>query len=449
MKKYFISLVLFGLLVPLSSFALVEDVDPNPNTSSCVSLNYNLRYQSRDINTNGEVSTLQDFLQSQGYLNSEPTGYLGLLTVAAAKSFQSANGISPTGYVGPLTRAKIATVTCGGTTTPPPTIPSRPDPCPKGAVFSSENGKPCNTNLPPGCWSTSGYSSTTGMPCGKTDYPKPNVEVKSNNGEKTVNVNKGELVYVTWESKNTFSCAAVGSSWDHSQLSDKLVTNGYITVVADESAEYTISCEGFTKTVSDSMKINVESTSTCSDSGYDTRTGFRCGCTTNSGFSSTTGEPCGGDNQSLEITTGSRLPNAEVGENYSIELKTSGGSGSNFWQVNNGAAAFPVTGLGLSSSYGDSIYIKGVPAKIYWNGVESKDENTFSFTVNVTSGSVSTSKTFTLTVESDVDEGSYPQGCSSASGWSTTTGQSCDRDLLDGCKSFSGWSSTTGESCEI
>src|SRR3989344_5578978 len=113
MKKYFISLVLFGLLVPLSSFALVEDVDPNPNTSSCVSLNNNLRYQSRDINTNGEVSTLQDFLQSKGYLNSEPTGYFGLLTIKASKAFQAANGINGDGYVGPITRAKISAMTCG------------------------------------------------------------------------------------------------------------------------------------------------------------------------------------------------------------------------------------------------------------------------------------------------------------------------------------------------
>jgi len=118
MKKYILMFSVLGLLImPSVSSATVDedliDVDPNPIDSICVSLVYNLRYQSRDITTNGEVSTLQDFLQSKGYLNSEPTGYFGLLTLKAAKDFQSANGIQPTGYVGPITRAKIAALTCG------------------------------------------------------------------------------------------------------------------------------------------------------------------------------------------------------------------------------------------------------------------------------------------------------------------------------------------------
>ena len=98
-----------------------DDVDPNPDASTCVIITNDLRYRSRDANTNGEVSTLQDFLQSQGYLNSEPTGYFGLMTQKAVKSFQSANGISPTGFVGPVTRAKIKAISCGRTDPPSPT----------------------------------------------------------------------------------------------------------------------------------------------------------------------------------------------------------------------------------------------------------------------------------------------------------------------------------------
>jgi peptidoglycan hydrolase-like protein with peptidoglycan-binding domain len=121
MKKYILMFSVLGLLImPLVSRATVDedliDVDPDPNTSTCVSLSYNLRYQSRDATTNGEVSSLQDFLQSKGYLNSEPTGYFGLLTVAAVKKFQGANSIQPTGYVGPITRAKIKAVSCDGVT---------------------------------------------------------------------------------------------------------------------------------------------------------------------------------------------------------------------------------------------------------------------------------------------------------------------------------------------
>lgn len=126
MKKYIISgLFVFSVLIPSVSFAQVPpgDVDPNPNITSCVSLSNNLKYKYRDINTNGEVSTLQDFLQSQGYLNSEPTGYFGLLTLKASKDFQNANGIQPTGYVGPITRAKISFITCGTATIPPTPCP--------------------------------------------------------------------------------------------------------------------------------------------------------------------------------------------------------------------------------------------------------------------------------------------------------------------------------------
>ena len=92
-------------------FLQAPDPDPNPTESDCVSITNNLRYRARDANTNGEVSTLQDFLQSKGYLNSEPTGYFGLLTFKAVKDFQKDNNISPTGYVGPVTRAKIQTLT--------------------------------------------------------------------------------------------------------------------------------------------------------------------------------------------------------------------------------------------------------------------------------------------------------------------------------------------------
>ncbi len=121
MKKYLLALFLSAfLVVPAFSYAAVSDIDPNLPASECINIVNNLRYKDRDINKNGEVSTLQDFLQVQGYLNSEPTGYFGLLTVKAVKSFQKSNDISPSGYVGPITRAKIKSITCD-TTIPEPT----------------------------------------------------------------------------------------------------------------------------------------------------------------------------------------------------------------------------------------------------------------------------------------------------------------------------------------
>ncbi len=87
----------------------------NSNSNICIALSNNLSYRSRDSYTNGEVSALQDFLQSKGYLNSEPTGYFGLLTLQAVKKFQMANGIAPAeGFVGPATRSKLSIVSgCG------------------------------------------------------------------------------------------------------------------------------------------------------------------------------------------------------------------------------------------------------------------------------------------------------------------------------------------------
>ena len=116
-KKYILGLFAISfVLVPIFSFAQVEYPDPGPSTTNCVYINNNLRYRDRDIYTNNEVSTLQDFLQGKGYLNNEPTGYFGLLTFGAVKSFQTANGISQTGYVGPVTREKIRTLTCNSIT---------------------------------------------------------------------------------------------------------------------------------------------------------------------------------------------------------------------------------------------------------------------------------------------------------------------------------------------
>jgi hypothetical protein len=153
MKKYISMFSVLALLVmPFVSGAVDADIDPNPTDTACVSLAYNLRYQSRDIATNGEVSTLQDFLQSNGYLNNEPTGYFGLLTLKAVKSFQGANSIEPTGYVGPITRAKIQALTCGDIVPIercsllecPPVIIG----CPPGAMYSSQTGRPCKDPAP-------------------------------------------------------------------------------------------------------------------------------------------------------------------------------------------------------------------------------------------------------------------------------------------------------------
>ena len=82
------------------------------NASECVSLKNNLRLRSRDASTNGEVTILQRFLQSGGYLSVEPDGNFGPLTLQAVIAFQVANGISPAnGYIGRNNRNIISSLT--------------------------------------------------------------------------------------------------------------------------------------------------------------------------------------------------------------------------------------------------------------------------------------------------------------------------------------------------
>lgn len=113
LKNVFVFSFIFTLFFsPIFIKAQQEDID-NEITSSCIDLKNNLRYRDRDINKNGEVSTLQDFLQSKGYLNSEPTGYFGLLTKQAVIKFQKEYNISPAvGYLGSISRTKIKLLTC-------------------------------------------------------------------------------------------------------------------------------------------------------------------------------------------------------------------------------------------------------------------------------------------------------------------------------------------------
>lgn len=67
--------------------------------------------------TGADVTALQTWLNSKGYLAVAPTGYFGNLTKAAVAAFQTANGITPAvGYFGPISQAKWEMV-AGGTTT--------------------------------------------------------------------------------------------------------------------------------------------------------------------------------------------------------------------------------------------------------------------------------------------------------------------------------------------
>lgn len=79
-----------------------------------------------------DVSALQQFLYSKGFLTVNPTGYFGPLTKAALASYQASVGISPAvGYFGPVTRAHfnaMVATTPTPTTTPTTTPTATPTP---------------------------------------------------------------------------------------------------------------------------------------------------------------------------------------------------------------------------------------------------------------------------------------------------------------------------------
>ncbi|MDQ3075870.1 MAG: peptidoglycan-binding protein [bacterium] len=183
----FLAIVVLICGVTISGLVSAQaDVDPNPSESTCVTLNSNMRYRDRDSNTNGEVSTLQDFLQSKGYLSTEPTGYFGLLTFKAVKYFQNENGIVPaSGYVGHITRAKITEVTCANSSaiilqsSSPSTNYGNQisnNSTSTGLTSAGGNSLTISTSsslLLSGCTSTQGYSTTTGLACNGSQTTTP------------------------------------------------------------------------------------------------------------------------------------------------------------------------------------------------------------------------------------------------------------------------------------
>ncbi len=224
-----IKLVL-SLLLTLNIFALgFHDA-----SAACVFINGNLKYSATDISQGGPVSLLQSFLSSNGYLQSEPTGYFGGLTLAAVKRFQSANGIEATGFVGPLTRAALERVSCGGVTTNPtypsyptyPTYPTTPtynpvQGCFPGALFNTLTGLSCTTGLPPN------NNTTIIIPSTNND---PRITVTSpDDGD---SFQAGDTIAIRWDSLNVSSNVIIqlrkGSS-TYGTISSSIANTGYVT----------------------------------------------------------------------------------------------------------------------------------------------------------------------------------------------------------------------------
>lgn len=71
-------------------------------------------YRNLSQGTRGDdVTSLQEFLQSEGHLSANATGYFGPLTAQAVAKWQSSQGVSAVGHFGPMSRERIK-VWCGG-----------------------------------------------------------------------------------------------------------------------------------------------------------------------------------------------------------------------------------------------------------------------------------------------------------------------------------------------
>lgn len=124
MKKYITSALLISSLwyayaeiqpitATVQDMPIVDTVDEEIDQMPvCLNLQYNLRLRSKDASTKGEVSMLQEFLQDEGLLDTDPTGYFGASTQRGLKAFQRKSGILASGLAGPFTRKAIKEKSC-------------------------------------------------------------------------------------------------------------------------------------------------------------------------------------------------------------------------------------------------------------------------------------------------------------------------------------------------
>ncbi len=191
----------------------------------------NLKIGSRDATTAGQVSKLQQLLQSEGadvYPEGLITGYYGPITARAVTRFQEkyaseiltpAGLVAGTGFVGTATRAKLNTLAAGGI--------SAVSPAQSGALVSNA-GSAILSRLPPQLtFSAEPYFEDDGV-LGHT-----------------------KRILLSWASPNVTSCTASGD-W----LGNKAASGSEFLEIA-KSSSYILTCSNKAGTLSKIIKVQV------------------------------------------------------------------------------------------------------------------------------------------------------------------------------------------------
>jgi hypothetical protein len=364
------------------------------------------------------VKAFQQTLKNAGFLSGKVDGIYGKMTSAAATNYYKIHSpVQP-----PVTPISTPVFT------PTPITPSSASTCTNG--YDSTTGFVC------GCTSTSGYSTTTGNACNGS-VPSTVVGCTTTSGYSSTN----------------------GDPCDGSGPIRVTATNLWWF----DSTHPTCAYKSF---FGEYMYQGLQTFTTQADcqSHLPSATSLLPGCTSTSGYDSFYGLPCDPSyftntpsNGTIIITSASPLPNAKVGVNYRFTPQASSTTETSFgfiWAVSRGLPP----GILLS----EGMELVGTPTKAgayTFSLLASKTQSNY--------GSNYATKQFTLTV--DPATTSLLPGCTSTSGFSSTTGDACDGStpvtstpvstcttsgfdpntgFRCGCSSMSGWSSTTGNACD-
>ncbi len=297
MKNISVGIVVASLLFSVSVAFAQDNLSDGDTSDECVSLQTSLlKFGSRDVYTNGDVTVLQDFLISKGMLSGQTTGYYGKLTVAAVKAYQKSVGVSPTGNVGPLTKSVITSETCSSSSVSfiSPSIASQAYQNVTPRISVTKVSLPyiyvefanlpaagvdvINQSTGQSIWrqelSTYGSSGSlvvtlpsyvvngssyygyyTLQTFGSSNYAKSDsfyIGGKDNNGPIVPSINffkastnsatAGEAVVLSWTSSQASKCGILRNTYTWEAMN--LATSGTYTVYPTTSTTYTLQCTG-------------------------------------------------------------------------------------------------------------------------------------------------------------------------------------------------------------